>query len=173
MLCLGLDLGSLQTGWALIKPAVGKHNYNVVGSGTFIEKPRDNISYDVRCYTMGQYVASLLELNPTIEKVFIEDVYVGRNSKTIIKLGQLRGVISALCIEIGGIEPSYINTMTIKKTIGMSGKSSKDDIARMVEAITRVKTRTLDESDAMATAIAGHLLDKGQQYERKWQGVSK
>lgn len=157
---LGLDLGSLQTGWALVK-LNGARGYSVAGSGTFIEKKKSNTSFDLRCFTMGQYISSLLELNPNIHTVCIEDVFVGKNPRTIIKLGHLRGLISYLCIEIAGLEPRYINTRTIKKLIGASGLASKDEVQKMIKALTGVKPATLDESDAIATAIAGYHYQDG------------
>lgn len=156
---LGLDLGSVQTGWGLLCP-MGRSRFTVIGSGTFEEKRRDSISYDHRCYTMGQHVANILELNPSIQRIFIEDVFVGRNSKTIIKLGHLRGVISHLCIEITGLEPRYINTKNVKRLVGTSGSASKEEIHYMVTKLAKVKPETLDESDAIAVAIAGYYQER-------------
>lgn len=152
---LGLDLGSLQTGWALVK-LNGARGYSVSKSGTFIEKKRSDTSFDLRCFTMGQYVGSLLELHPNIHTICIEDVFVGKNPRTIIKLGHLRGLISYLCIEISGLEPRYINTRTIKKLIGASGFASKEEVQKMIKVLTGIEPKTLDESDAIATAIAGY-----------------
>ena len=152
---LGLDLGSQQTGYALVR-LNGARGYSVEQSGTFIEKARPSTSYDLRCYSMGQKIANILELTPSIHSVCIEDVFAGKNPKTIIKLGQLRGVVSYLCIEISGLEPIYLNTRTIKKTIGSSGLASKEDVAKQVKILTGVEPQTLDESDAIATAMAGY-----------------
>ena len=152
---LGLDLGSLQTGYALVR-LNGARGYSVEKSGTFIEKARPSTSYDLRCYAMGQKIADLLELNPSIHSVCVEDVFAGKNPRTIIKLGQLRGIVSYLCIEIAGLEPIYLNTRTIKKIIGSSGLASKEEVAERVKKLTGKEPQTFDESDAIATAMAGY-----------------
>lgn len=163
---LGLDLGSLQTGWALVR-LNGARGYEVKSSGTFIEKEKKGVSFDLRCFTMGQYISSILELNPSIHSICIEDVFVGKNPRTIIKLGHLRGVISHLCIEIAGLEPIYINTRTIKKLIGSSGLATKDQVKLMIKTLTGVEPQTLDESDAIATAIAGYHHQREAKYGGK------
>ena len=163
---LGLDLGSLQTGWALVRRN-GARGYSVMGSGTFVEKSSSSTSYDLRAFAIGQHVSNLLELNPSIHTVCVEDVFVSKNPRTIIKLGHLRGVISHLCIEISGLEPVYINTRTAKKLIGASGNASKKDVEIMIKILTGVTPQTLDESDAIAVAIAGYHRLKETEHGRQ------
>ena len=149
---LGLDLGSLATGVAIIDS-----NRKVVLSGTI--KVKRNQDFDIRCYQMAEDLIAIMNEHQGIEHAYIEDIFYGQNHKTLAKLAQVRGSISAAIIGQLGIVPIYYQPSVIKKTISIGGGSaSKDDVQRMVKLITGVEARSTDESDAIAVALTGFTL---------------
>ena len=145
----GLDLGSLATGYAIVNDS-----RQVIDSGTIkIKRTKD---FDVRCYELGQTLIAIMHENPGIQHVHVEDIFYGQNHKTLAKLAQVRGSVSAAVIGQLGIVPIYYSPAQVKKAISIGGGSAaKSDVHRMVQIITGVNAKSTDESDAIAVALTG------------------
>lgn len=152
MLVLGLDLGSLATGFALIE---GKKK--VVASGTLKARRKDH--FDRRCYDLAIDIIAIMTEHPGINSVYIEDIFYGANHQTLAKLAQVRGAVSAAVIGQLNIIPTYLTATQVKKAVSLSGSSSKVNVHQCVKFITGVDAKSKDESDAIAVALAGIALE--------------
>lgn len=97
-----------------------------------------------------------------IDEVFVEDIFLKRNTKTTITLGQIQGVIMSKSYQILGLNPALISPTRIRKSVGVGGDATKEGVARFVKNMTGwdKKKYSLDESDAIAVALGGHF-EKG------------
>lgn len=84
----------------------------------------------------------------------IEDVFHGKNFKSVLKVGQARGVI-ILAAQMAGLEISEYPPRLVKKSVTGNGNADKSQVGRMV---TRILGREEpfereDVTDAIAAAI--------------------
>lgn len=106
--------------------------------------------------------ASLLELQRAIDAylvrtapdaVAIESPFFCRNARTVIALGEARGVILAACAARGVPVHEYA-PREVKRALTGRGAAEKDQVARMVTAILGLaSTPDEDAADALAVAI--------------------
>ena len=93
-----------------------------------------------------------------IDEVFIEDIFLKRNTKTTITLGQIQGVIMAKSYQILGLNPALISPARVRSSIGVGGDATKEEVARFVKSMMGwdKEGHSLDETDAIAVAWGGH-----------------
>ena len=85
----------------------------------------------------------------------IEGIFHHRNADSALKLGHARGV-AMLALAHAGLSPLELSPAEVKKSIGAWGRADKDQVQAMVRRLIGVATPMgLDESDALAIAIAG------------------
>jgi crossover junction endodeoxyribonuclease RuvC len=91
------------------------------------------------------------ELAPTV--VAMEDVFTHHNPRSALALAQARGMALAV-IGIAGLRVTSYPPALVKKTVTGSGAAGKEQIARMVKALIRLRNLPrADASDALAVAI--------------------
>ena len=144
---LGLDPGSLRTGYGLIdcSAAGERHVANGcinAGSGDFL----------LRLRRIFDAVASLIEEHRPGE-IAIERVFVHRNPDSALKLGQARG--AAICAAVGlGANAHEYAPRAIKLAVSGYGAAEKAQVAQMVTALLHLERRpTADAADALAVAL--------------------
>jgi len=83
----------------------------------------------------------------------LEDIFYGKNVKSLIKLGQARGVIILAASHSN--TPLYEYTpLEVKKAIVGYGRAEKTQVQHMVRVILSLpEAPPLDASDALAIAI--------------------
>ncbi len=86
--------------------------------------------------------------------VAVEEVFLGRNIKSLIQIGEARGVI-LLAAAAAGIPVSSLSPAEIKKAVTGSGNARKDRVREMVRVILGkgIEAETDDVTDALAVAI--------------------
>ena len=144
---LGLDPGSLRTGYGLIDcTAAGeRHVANGcinAGSGDFL----------LRLRRIFDAVVTLIEEHRPGE-IAIERVFVHRNPDSALKLGQARG--AAICAAVGlGASAHEYAPRAIKLAVSGYGAADKAQVAQMVTALLHLERRpTADAADALAVAL--------------------
>ena len=150
MLALGIDPGSWRTGWGLVRQEGSR--VLLVAAGTVAARRGEPI--EQRLAVLHAEVGALLERwRP--ERVGVESVFHGRNTRSLVVLGQARG---ALIAAIGGrgLAFSELAPAEVKKAVTGRGGASKEQVAHMVGALLgpRVSEVGPDASDALAVAIA-------------------
>lgn len=148
---LGLDPGSLVTGWGII--GVSGSDLRCLDSG-FIRPPKNASLADRLCCLHDGILGVIDATGP--DEAAIEDVYVARNARSALVLGHARGVIMLACAQ-KGLEPhEYSATMIKQAVLGRGGGgAAKDRVAFMVKALLGLEEipEPSDVADALACAI--------------------
>lgn len=149
MLILGLDPGSLHTGFGLIERAGSR--LGVVEHGRF-SCPKTQ-AVPARLATLCARLDELLDRAcPAL--VAVEAPFFGVNARSLVMLAQARGALLARLAarELPIVEYSPAE---IKSTVTGSGRADKNQVGRMVGLLLGIPTAKLppDATDALAVAI--------------------
>lgn len=149
MIILGVDPGTLFTGFAVIEGTASKIK---IVECDVIKNPSSN-SLPIR---LKHIYDSLVEvIDKTVPDEFaIETAYYGKNVQSTLKLGHARGV-SILAAVNKQIPTTEYSPREVKKSVVGNGSASKEQVRYMVCQILRIKSfmKSLDVSDAIAVAL--------------------
>lgn len=148
---LGLDPGSRNTGWGIVREESGV--LSLVDAGVIrVERLGD---MDVRLGAIFEALAGLLALHRPVEAA-MEDVFVSKNPSSALKLGQARGAAMACC-SVAGLRVHAYEPTVVKKSLVGVGRAEKSQVAFMVAQVLGCrKPLAADASDALAVAVC-HL----------------
>lgn len=148
MIIVGIDPGTARVGWAAIQESGSKINVLSYGCITTpIEK-----SPELRLLTIYEELTKILtKYKPT--HLALEDLFFTSNAKTIIPVGQARGVILLAAAQKHIPVTSY-SPPAIKRAITGDGKADKSQVNRMVMRILHLDTPPKPDDTADAIAIA-------------------
>ncbi len=148
MIILGIDPGTRNMGYALIKLQKGK--ISLVEAGLIKIKAAE-LQYQIP--QMVEAFEGIFK-NYTIDEVAIEDIFYAHNPKTTIKLAQFRGAIMLTVLQQFGQFSEY-TALQVKQALTGNGKATKIQVAFMVKRLLNIKKeiKPLDITDAMAVAI--------------------
>jgi crossover junction endodeoxyribonuclease RuvC len=153
MLVLGIDPGSLTTGYGLVEKKENRLIY--VGAGK-ISLP-NSLPFTERIHKIFE---SLLEIIQTYQpkEMSIEDIFFAKNVKSALKIGHARGA-ALIAATQGGLKVFEYTPLQIKQSVVGYGRATKEQVRSMVKIILKIDTQTqfsLDTSDALAIAICHH-----------------
>jgi crossover junction endodeoxyribonuclease RuvC len=143
---LGLDPGSLRTGYGVIDCANG--HLTIVAQGCIATAGGPLAD---RLRIIHARVAELIgEHRP--QEVAVERVFLSKNADSALKLGQARGAaLAAIPVTLGVHE--YAPRAVKLAVVGIGG-AEKSQVAHMVKQLLRVDLRlAADAADALAIAI--------------------
>ena len=148
MIILGIDPGTRNMGFALIKLEKGK--ISLVEAG-LIKMKAEDLQFQIPKMVEG---LDRLFSNFEIHEVAMEDIFYAHNPATTIKLAQFRGAIMLKLLQEFGQFSEY-TALQVKKALTGKGKASKEQVNFMVKRLLGIKKeiKPLDISDAMAVAI--------------------
>lgn len=157
MIILGVDPGTIITGFGIIEVERGKYSvltYNVVKNYSDDSMPiRLKRIYDRICEIINHY-------HP--DEFAIETAFYGKNAQSALKIGHARGV-SILAAENYKIPIAEYSPREVKKAVTGNGAASKQQVQYMVQ--TQLKLREtpkyFDASDALAVAICHSFRMRG------------
>ena len=143
---LGLDPGSLRTGFGVIDCAGG--TLTIVAQGCIATAGGPLAD---RLRIIHTRVAELIALHAPSE-VAVERVFLSKNADSALKLGQARGAaLAAVPVRLGVHE--YAPRAVKLAVVGVGG-AEKTQVAHMVKQLLRVDLRlAADAADALAIAI--------------------
>jgi crossover junction endodeoxyribonuclease RuvC len=145
---LGIDPGSLVTGWGLIEVESNHLHYRSHG----IIASSASLGLAERLSQIYRGLHELIERHhPTA--VSLEKVFFSRNVQSALKLGQARGVALLAAAEhrVGVAEYSAAE---IKVAVVGYGRATKDQVQKMVCALLCVRgAMRADAADALAAAV--------------------
>lgn len=148
MFILGIDPGTLTTGWGVIKK--DGHAISHVDNGIISASARSDLAEKLLRIHEG-LVLVIQRYKP--DCVAIEEVFVAKNSRSALVLGHARGV-AILAASQSGLPVYEYATREIKKALVGYGDAEKRQVAIMVKGLLRLpETASADASDALATAI--------------------
>ncbi len=154
-LILGIDPGTMVTGYGMIE-CVSVNQCQLIECGVFRTSSQQLLGVRVR--EIYDEVKSTIErFKPDI--LAVEDVFVGKNAKSALMLGHVRGVI-LLAAEVCDVPVAQYTPREIKKAVTGNGNATKDQVAFMVQKrlSLRETPKPSDASDAVATALAYTIL---------------
>jgi len=151
VLILGLDPGSVHTGYGL----VDKRGSQVVSveCGRFSSRPGTPMPERLG-HLAAELEALLDRWQP--ESVVLESLFHGRNTRSLIVLAQARGALLSVLarrrLEIREYSPAEV-----KSAVTGNGRAGKQQVARMVGLMLGLDCAklTADATDALAVALCG------------------
>ena len=148
MRILGLDPGSRVCGYGVIDEVGGELTYVECG---VLTAPEDR-PMEQRLGEIARGLREVIgELAPAI--VAVEDVFTHQNPRSALALAQARGMALAV-IGLAGLRVASYPPALVKKSVCGSGAADKGQIARMVQALIKLKSLPrADATDALAVAI--------------------
>jgi crossover junction endodeoxyribonuclease RuvC len=148
MLVLGVDPGSIVTGYGLIEKDKGRIRFVHAGAiSSHAAAP-----FNERIYEIFRSMTEIINRYEPGEMA-IENVFFSKNVKSSLKLGHARGaalVAAGSC----GIKVFEYSPLEIKKSVVGYGRAGKEQVQAMVKVILNLPAAMgPDTSDALATAI--------------------
>lgn len=151
MIVLGVDPGTIRTGFAVVRRDGSR--LLRLGSGTI--RTNEKAPMEERLLTVAEGLEQVVTLYGPTEAA-VEDVFFAHNPRSALKLGQVRGAVLVTLARRGLSVASYAPAL-IKRAIVGNGRAEKAQVSRIVQAILCLKDIPAeDEGDALATAIC-HL----------------
>jgi len=145
---LGIDPGSRITGYGVIE--TGKRVLSSLGYGQ-ITPPKNAVLSECLQAIYDDLTMLVERVRP--DAIAIEDVFYGKNVRSLIKQGHVRGVV-ILAGSRRKIPMFEYTPLEIKKAVVGYGLAEKGQVQMMVKAILRLPDRpSADAADALAIAI--------------------
>ena len=166
MIILGVDPGTLVTGYGVIEERNGKFTvlaYDVV-------KNRSEQSMPIRLRAIYTTLCKVIErYHP--DEFAIETAFYGKNAQSAMKLGHARGV-SILAAVNAEIPTAEYSPREVKRAVVGSGAASKDQVSYMIQSILNLKSapKYYDATDALAVALCHY--HKSAKPRRSRKGVA-
>ena len=145
---LGIDPGSVATGYGIVRPE--GHRLHYVDAGVIRISGKVGFAQRLeRIYSGLQDI--IKKYGPTVSAV--EDVFQAKNARSALKLGHARGATILAAIH-GGLEVYEYSPSEIKKAVVGYGRADKAQVQRMVKLLLNLSKRPAqDTADALAVAI--------------------
>ncbi|MCJ8351806.1 crossover junction endodeoxyribonuclease RuvC [Moritella sp.] len=144
---LGIDPGSRITGYGVIQHIHGKFQY--LGSGC-IRTSGDTLPERLKQIHAG-VCEIIIQFQP--DKFAIEDVFMGKNAASALKLGQARGAAIVAAVS-NDLEVGEYTARQIKQAVVGHGGADKEQVQQMVVNLLKLPgTPQADAADGLAVAL--------------------
>ena len=149
MIILGIDPGTATTGFGIIESQ--KNKLKVLGFGC-IETDK-NLDMPERLNLIAKELKNIIKkYKPQI--MAVEELFFFKNSKTVITVGQARGVI----LFVGkdqGLKICEYTPLQVKQAVVGYGRAEKRQVQQMVKSILGLDEvpKPDDAADALAVAV--------------------
>ncbi|WP_290732080.1 crossover junction endodeoxyribonuclease RuvC [Fibrobacter sp. UBA3629] len=148
MIILGIDPGSITTGYAFVEKSDGK--VRVLEYGV-LHAPASHAVEDRLLHIVTDLEALLERYRP--DALAMEGVFFAKNAKSALVLGHVRGAVLVACCKRGMTFSEY-PPKAVKQAVTGDGSASKEQVANLVFARLGIEPSDLplDASDALAIA---------------------
>lgn len=153
MRIIGIDPGYAIMGWGILDLKGNKFSvvdYGSITTDAGVEAPKR------LQHIYAELGAIIAKYQP--EEAAIEELFFNNNAKTVILVGEARGIAVLACAN-AGLEISEYTPLQIKQSLVGYGRADKKQVQAMVKAILNLKEvpKPDDTADAVAAAIChGH-----------------
>ena len=148
MIILGIDPGSRITGFGLIN-SVGGRKIEYIASGCIRAGTGE---LPERLETIYKSVTELIQ-QYCPQEFAIEQVFMGKNADSALKLGQARGV-AILAAQLASLPVHEYAPRTIKQAVVGTGSAGKEQVQQMVQRLLKLPgLPQADAADALAIAL--------------------
>jgi crossover junction endodeoxyribonuclease RuvC len=147
MIVLGVDPGTLRTGWGVVR-RVGARLQGVEAG---VISPARDACLEQRLLAIYEQLSAVIERHaPTC--MAVEDVF-SKHARSALTLGHARGVVLLVGAR-ASLAVSAYPPAVVKRSVAGNGQAPKEQLARIVGAILGLRDLpTADASDALAIAI--------------------
>lgn len=148
MIILGIDPGSITTGYAFLE--TGENKVRILEYGV-LHAPAGHALEDRLLHIVTELERLLDKYHPV--SLGMEGVFFAKNARSALVLGHIRGAILVACRK-RGLSYSEYSPRVVKQAITGDGGASKEQVANMVFARLGISggDLPLDASDALAIA---------------------
>lgn len=148
MIILGIDPGSITTGYAFLEK--DGNNLRVLEYGV-IHAPAEHNLEDRLLHIVTKLESLLDKYHPNA--LSMEGVFFAKNARSALVLGHIRGAILVACRKRGLTYNEYPPTV-VKQAVTGNGNAAKEQVANMIFARLGIvgSDLPLDASDALAIA---------------------
>lgn len=155
---LGIDPGTAVTGYGVVEPADGRLG-RLLECGIIRTNPRQELWH--RLDTLFEGISELIARHDP-STVAVETAFYGKNVRTTLVLGQVRGVI-LLAAARAQVEIVEFPPAVVKKRIVGNGRAMKPQVGYMVQQLLRLRRPPTpsDAADGVAVALT-YLLAQRQ-----------
>ncbi|MBR4558289.1 MAG: crossover junction endodeoxyribonuclease RuvC [Fibrobacter sp.] len=148
MIVLGIDPGSITTGYAFLDTSANVPK--ILEYGT-LHAPAAQALEDRLLHIVSELEKLLDKYKP--DSLGMEGVFFAKNAKSALVLGHIRGAILVACRK-RGLSYSEYSPRVVKQAVTGDGGASKEQVANMIFARLGINggDLPLDASDALAIA---------------------
>ncbi len=166
MIILGVDPGTLITGYGVIK--MNGSTTTVLDVGVIKMQARD--SMPLRLRKIYSELCGIIErFHP--DEFAIETAFYSKNAQSALKIGQARGV-SILAGVNFEIPVSEYSPREVKKSVVGNGAASKEQVQYMMKSLLHLhpSPRYFDATDALAVAVChSHRITHPRSGFKSWK----
>jgi crossover junction endodeoxyribonuclease RuvC len=146
-LILGIDPGSRITGYGLVNAVGSKFEYVACGcirTDSDLQPDRLKTIFDGICQVIEKY---------SPQESAIEEVFMGKNAASALKLGQARGSAMVACLH-HDLPVAEYSARKVKQALVGNGGADKTQVQHMVKVILGINDKIQeDAADALAISI--------------------
>jgi len=153
-LILGIDPGSRITGYGVIEKQGSQVSF--VACGVIRSTPA--LSFPERIKEIHDGLCRVIEKHQP-RYASIEDVFMGKNARSALKLGQARGGLIIAAMNHGLILREY-SPRLVKQSVAGYGQASKAQVQHMVRVLLSLSASPSEDAAdglALALCLATHL----------------
>ncbi len=148
MRILGIDPGSITTGYGLIEGLKGKMRH-LENGGIFLNS---KVSFSERICRIHDQIEILIK-NFSPDVLALEDIFIAKNVSSALKLGHARGAVMVAAGRLGLPIFEY-TALQVKQAVTGYGHAGKEQIQKMIRVLLELPDAAFsDASDALAVAV--------------------
>jgi len=145
---LGIDPGNYITGYGIVEKQ-GSHLHQIIYGEVKMARGSSRSSSLIAIYSQ---LLDIIEKNSP-DVCAIEDIFYGKNIKSLIRQGEVRGVV-ILAASQCRLPIFEYSPLEIKKAVVGYGRAEKNQVQMMINAILKLPCLpSADAADALAIAI--------------------
>lgn len=170
---LGLDPGTTTMGYGIIR--IRKNKMEMISTGVIHLHKLEN--HELKLKKIFEKVSFLVaEYLP--DEVAVEAPFFGKNVQSMLKLGRAQGVAMAAVLTRDLPIQEYA-PRKIKQAITGNGNASKEQVAKMLQSLLKLKElpKKLDATDGLAAAVCHYFQtgkpDSGKRNYSGWSSFVK
>jgi crossover junction endodeoxyribonuclease RuvC len=154
---LGIDPGSHVTGYGVIEKEGNYLRYVIHGE---VKPPKGSLLSTVLISIYQQLSAVIKETVP--DAIAVENIFYGKNVRSLIKQAQVRGVVIFAAANLG-IPAFEYSPLEVKQAVVGYGRAEKRQVQIMVKTILKLSSLPpADAADALAVAVCHANFQKEQ-----------
>lgn len=149
MIVLGVDSGSLSTGYGVVEGSGQMQRLIEFGA----IRCKASTPHPQRLASIASGVRNIIRKHkPPI--LALEQVFVSQNAMSALKLGQVRGAIMVVAIE-EGLDVREFSATQVKSAVTGFGRAEKEQVQLMVKTLLGLREvpKPHDAADALALAL--------------------